>query len=314
MATSGPERRRTLVYATILYWQTRELAFLGECIDSLLAQDVGDTIELRIILIDNGCGAEPCLPADAAVELIRLPENRGFAGGHNAGIRHAIDGGADFVLMFNSDAVAQPGLVQGLLDAAQAWPSAAFVGPVIVRASSSDRIESAGQSFNAWTARHRELGRGAPVSALSNSPRPVDAVSGCALFARCQALQVIGLLDNDLFMYFEDMDWCLRAHRRGYDVVVAPAARVSHVGEGSTGGASPRSTFFSVRNHMVVAARQAGSIHAWLVMLLALSYQLAFLVNSAERRNRTHLAALVQGAGAAWSGQLGPWRRSADRH
>jgi GT2 family glycosyltransferase len=314
LANSALEDGRTLVYATILFWQTRELAFLGRCIDSLLAQDVGDSIEFRIILIDNGCGAEPGLPADPSIELIRLPENRGFAGGHNVGIRRAMECGADYVLLFNSDAVAQAGLVRELVAVARAWPSAVFVGPLIVRAAAPEWVESAGQSFNTRTARHRELGRGVPVATMDDNPHPVDAVSGCALLARCRAVDAVGLLDDELFMYFEDMDWCLRARRYGYDVVVAPAARVQHMGEGSTGGASPRSTFFSVRNHMVVAARQTGQIRGWLVMLLALSYQLAFLAHSRARRNRMHLDALVQGARAAWSGHLGPWQSGANRH
>lgn len=312
MATAATDVSRTHIYATILYWQARELALLGRCIDSLLAQDTGDGIEFRIVLIDNGCGATPSLPKDAAFELIRLPENRGFAGGHNVGMRRAMDDGADYVLLFNSDAVAEPGLVRGLAAAADAWPSAACVGPLIIRATAPDRVESAGQSFNVWTARHREARRGELVSAIGGQPWRVDAVSGCALLVRCRAVEIIGLLDEGLFAYFEDMDWCLRARRAGFDNVLAPAARVLHLGHGSTGGASALSTFYSVRNHMVVAARQAGLVRSPLVMFLVLAYHLAYLARSRERRRTEHLFALARGAWAAWTGHLGAWRSSAD--
>jgi GT2 family glycosyltransferase len=314
LAASTPEAQPTLVYATILFWQPRELSFLGQCVESLLAQDLGPGVELRVLLVDNGCGATPSFPPDAPVALIRLPQNNGFAGGHNVGLRHALTQGADYVLLFNSDAMAQPGLVRELLAAARAWSSAAFLGPLIVRAAAPDRVESAGQSFNKWTARHRELGRGASVSSVRARPTAVDAVSGCALLVRSSTLDAVGVLDDDLFMYFEDMDWCLRARRRGFDVVIVPTSRVLHIGEGSTGGASPRSTFYSVRNHMVVAARQASPIRGWLVMLLAFGYHLAFMATSRKRRNRTHLSALIQGAWAAARGNFGPWRSSADRH
>src|SRR3982074_3031138 len=70
LANSAPEGRRTLVYATVLYWQTRELSLLRRCLDSLLGQNLGNTCELRIILIDNGCGATPSLPVNTPVELI----------------------------------------------------------------------------------------------------------------------------------------------------------------------------------------------------------------------------------------------------
>lgn len=305
MAASVPEVRRALVYATVLYWQTRELPLVERCVESLLRQDGGSGIELRVIVIDNGCGGTPGLPNEASLELIRLSENRGFAGGHNVGMRRAADGGADFVLLFNSDAVAEPGLIRDLVAAAQTWPFAAFIGPLIVRAAAPDRVESAGQSFNSWSARHREVGRGELITSVEGRPHKVDAVSGCALLARCQALEVIGLLDEDLFAYFEDMDWCLRAHHAGYDVVVVPGARVLHMGQGSTGGASTLSTFYSVRNHMVVAARHAKPIRRRLVMVLALSYHLAYLARAPDRRNTKNLVALAQGGWAAWTGQLG---------
>ncbi len=313
MANSAPEsRRRTLVYATILFWQTREFALLGRCVDSLLAQNVGDDTELRILLIDNGSGATPCLPAAPALEFIRLPANRGFAGGHNFGLRLAIDRGAEYVLLFNSDAIAHTNLVRDLLAAAQAWPSAAFFGPLIIRLSVPQRIESAGQSFDVRTARQRELSQGQPVSSVDTRPHRVDAVSGCALLARCRAINTIGLLDESFFAYFEDMEWCLRAGRAGYQVVVVPAARVLHLGRGSTGAAAPLVTFYSVRNHMLVAARHSGRIRGRLLMVLAFGYHLAFLMRARARRNRRHLVAVVQGAWAAQRGQLGERRTGAD--
>jgi GT2 family glycosyltransferase len=282
------------------------------CVESLLRQEVGSEVTLRILVVDNGCGATPRLPSEARLELIRLPQNRGFTGGHNIGLRRAADDGADYVLLFNSDAVAEPGLLRDLVAAAQLWPTAAFVGPLIVRATAPDRIESAGQSFNAWTARHREVGRGELITSLDGRPHTVDAISGCALLARCRALEVIGLLDESLFFYFEDMDWCLRARHAGYDVVVVPNTRVLHLGQGSTGGTSPLLTFYSVRNHMVVAARYTRPIRRRLLMMLVLGYHVAYLVRTRDRRKSKHLVALARGAWAAWTGRLGGPNSTAD--
>jgi GT2 family glycosyltransferase len=303
------EQTRLVVYASIAYWQKRELPLLRRCIDSLLSQDLRPTTELRIVLVDNGCGAEPQLPPDADVRLIRLPENRGFAGGHNVAIREALANKADYVLLFNSDAVADSTCLTALLDAAEAAPTAAFLGPLIVRASDVDRLESAGQSFDTRTGRHRELDRGRLAASVNPTPHHVDAVSGCALLARASALRSIGLLDEQLFAYFEDMDWCLRARHAGFSVLVVPEARVEHVGGGSSASASELSTYYSVRNHMLVAERYGGV----LPKLLAFAYQLAYVARSPERRSTAHLRALAEGAWAALSAHPGASRFSASR-
>lgn len=288
MASSAPE----LVYATVAYWQPRELPLLQTCVESLLNQE---RVAVRILLVSNGCDERPHLPADERIEHIQLAQNRGFAGGHNAGIRRALENGASHVLLFNSDAIADPGCLHQLLSVARSHPRAAFVGPLIVRARQPNVIECAGQRFNPRTGRHTELLRGQPADSVDGCPRQVDALSGCALLATRAAVESIGLLDEQLFAYFEDMDWCLRARRAGYDVVVAPGARVRHLGEGSTGGASPLASYYSVRNHMLVASKYGG---AWTAPLV-LAYHAAYLARSPERRTKENLIALVRGAWAA---------------
>jgi GT2 family glycosyltransferase len=304
-----------LVYATVLYWQPRELELLERCVGSLLGQVCDERLRLRVVLVDNGTGLRPHLRPDERLEQVALRKNRGFAGGHNTAMLHAFERGAEYVLLFNSDAVADRNVVQQLVAAAEAAPDAAFVGPLIVRAADPTRVESAGQGFDTRFGRHTELGRGRRVSELAKAcTREVDALSGCALLARCAAVRAIGLLDEDLFAYFEDMDWCLRARRAGYRALLVPSAKVWHRGQASTGGSSPISTYYSVRNHMTVAARYATPVRGTWVMPLVLAYQLAYLARSPRQRTRQHLLALASGARAAWAGEAGALRSSANRH
>ncbi|MGI9148508.1 MAG: glycosyltransferase family 2 protein [Chloroflexota bacterium] len=309
MATNPSEPRRRLIFATVLYWRARELALLERCVESLLAQSLDAPFELRVLVIDNGCSLVPRLPDDSRVEVIRSTYNRGFSGGHNFGIRRALSNNAEWVLLFNSDAIAEAGCIAELLTTGEAEPSAAFIGPLVLRATSEDRIESAGQSFDTATGRHREIARGQPAASVGTSPRRVDAISGCALFARTSVLESIGLLDEALFIYFEDLEWCLRARRAGYTVVMTPTGRVRHVGGGSTGSASLMSTYLSTRNHIVIAGRYGGK----LPKALALGYQLAYLVRWPERRSKHHFAAVALAAIDAWAGRLGAGRYGAHR-
>lgn len=291
------------------------MPLLEACVDSLLAQAGGERFRLRVVLVDNGSGLTPRLPPDRRLEYVCLPENRGFAGGYNAGMRHAFERGADYVLLFNSDAVAARDLVQRLVAAAEAVPSAAFLGPVVMRADAPDQIESAGQGFDTRLGRHVELCRGQRVGQFARTwLRQVDALSGCALLVRRIAAEAIGTLDGDLFAYFEDMEWCLRAREAGYRVLLVPGAKVWHHGQGSTGGTSSMTTYYSVRNHMRVAARYATLIPGACVMPLVLAYHLAYLARTPERRTPEHLVALARGAWSAWAGEGGPLLTGADRN
>src|SRR4030095_7469468 len=106
-----------------------------------------------------------------------------------------------------------------LASAAGAYPRAGMLGPLVLRENDPSHVESNGQRFDRWSGRHREIDRGARVSAIGRAPHPADAVSGCALFVRRSVLERVGGLDVRLFFYFEDMDWCLRARRAGFDVL-----------------------------------------------------------------------------------------------
>ena len=305
MGSSTSKGTQTLVYASVLYWREHELPLVERCVASLAGQHLDPFLDFKLLVVDNGCGLTPRLPEGPNIELIRLAHNRGFAGGHNAAMQRALANGADYVFLLNSDAVAEPACIQELVRAAEAEPSAAFVGPVIIRADDRDHVESAGQSFSPRTARHRELARGQTSDNWGDKPVRVDAISGCAMLASRSAIEALGMLDEDLFVYFEDMDWCLRAREAGSAVLVAPRARVAHIGQGSMGAASPLTTFYSVRNHMVVASRHGGRLRGPLLKSLVLGYHLAFITRSRPRRNVRHLSAVARGAWSAWVGRLG---------
>jgi GT2 family glycosyltransferase len=294
-----------------VYWSERELPLVERCVASLVAQGQSSA-DLHVLVVDNGSGLTPELPGQ--VDLQRLPNNRGFAGGYNVGIRAALAAGADFVFLVNSDLIVGPSCLDKMLEAAAAWPQAGILGPLILSESQVGRIESNGQSFSLRTGRHRELGRGLAVEHVDQAPHAVDAVSGCALLARRAVVERVGMLDEALYLYFEDMDWCLRASRAGFQIGVVPQAWVSHRGAGSTQPGWPGKTFYSVRNHLVVAGRNVRGPLTWVLPALVLGYHLAFLLRSRDQRTAAHLAALVSGTFAAWTSRMGPQAGLASSH
>jgi GT2 family glycosyltransferase len=205
---------------------------------------------LETICVDNGStdGSDAAVEERfPAVELLRLGENRGFAGGNNAGIRRALERGADWVLLLNNDAVAQPGLAEALARAAR--PGVGLLACKIVYPDG--RVQYAGARFRArlgysgrsWT-RERSL--------------DVDRADGAAMAVSREALETAGLLDEQLFAYVEDAEWSLRLRRAGFRVVLVPDAVVVHKGSASTGGrASTANLYYDTRNTIAVVERHA---------------------------------------------------------
>jgi N-acetylglucosaminyl-diphospho-decaprenol L-rhamnosyltransferase len=211
------------------------------------------------ILVDNDSREDPtpevlAARPDALVE--RLTENGGYAAACNHGIRAAAAAGADRVLVMNNDAELAPDALDRLAEADREHPGC-ILAPLIVYADAPNEVWSAGGYLEPPCVRNHHLGLGEPRAAQV-SPRPVEWATGCALFFAVTTFERIGPLDEAFFLYLEDVDWCLRAHRVGVETWVIPSAVVSHEVSRTT-GALPSATirYYAYRNHFRLAFRHA---------------------------------------------------------
>jgi GT2 family glycosyltransferase len=216
---------------------------------------------LEVICVDNGStdGSDASVAERFPdVELIRTGLNLGFSGGHNIGIRRALDRGADWVLLLNNDAVADAGLPAALADAARARPDAGVLACKVFFSQPNDVLMYAGGSVHlllGWWGRQEGFGHRDDGS--FDVLRDVDRATGAAMAVSREAIAAAGLLDEQLFAYAEDVDWCLRIRAAGFGVIFVPGAKVWHVGSASTGGlGSPTSLYYDTRNVLAVVERQ----------------------------------------------------------
>ena len=297
---------RLRVAVVVLSWNGREDTLA--CLDSLRHVTYSP---LLVVAVDNGSAdgsADAIAAAHPDVVLVRLESNRGFAGGTNSGIRKALEHGADAVLMLNNDMLVEPRFVEPLVDATAADVTAGAACSQILFADPPGRIWYAGASFRPNRGHHgRNLHFGEPP--LDALMPPYSTECGCAgaMFVSRDVLEQVGLLDEDLFAYREDLDWSLRARALGRTVLVVPASVVRHKVSASTGGeASPTSLYYDVRNGLVVAERYAPLGRSRTALRRAES-ALAHLAQGVGSHHRgASVRAVIAGCRDARHGRLGP--------
>jgi GT2 family glycosyltransferase len=263
---------------------------------------------VETICVDNGStdgSADEVGERFPDVELIRAGANLGFAGGNNVGILRALERGADWVLLVNNDAVAEPGLSEALARAAVARPDAGILACKILF-EDGETVMYAGASFNALLGYSgRRVGWGERDRWVE--PRDVERADGAAMAVSRTATERTGLLDEELFAYVEDVDWSLRVRAAGLAVVFVPDARVRHKGSASTGGtASTANLYYDTRNTIVVAERHRPLPPGLRAVRrgFVLSSHLLLAVSHPSRTDAAR--AVVAGWRDARAGRLGP--------
>lgn len=247
----------------IVNWNTR--ALLADCLQSLNGQwstvngRQSSTTDNRLpftvyrspltetIVVDNASSdgsAAMVRERFPWVELIENRQNVGFARANNQAICHSR---GRYVMLLNSDTVVPPGAIQSLIDFADFHPRAGIIG---VRLINPDGSFQAGPNrfptllttvFETWGILQR-LSRNPYYPSfppeLSNRSLIVDWVGGACLLARRTAIEEIGMLDEGFFMNSEEVDWCYRMCRQGWEVWYTPDSAVIHLG----GASAKRST------------------------------------------------------------------------
>ena len=239
------------VVAVVLSWNGREDTLA--CLESLRG--------VETIVVDNGStdgSAEAVAERFPEVELVRAGVNLGYAAGNNVGIRRALDREADWVVLVNNDATVAADLVAALEAAAARHPGAGVLGGKVYVADPPDVLWYAGGSFEprvGYSGRVR--GAGESDDGRYDNERDVDWGTGALLAVSRKAVGRAGLLDEELFAYMEDVDWCLRIRDAGLRVVFAPSLRAWHRVSASTGGAaSTTSLYYHCRNTLAVCERR----------------------------------------------------------
>jgi GT2 family glycosyltransferase len=237
-----------LTYIILLNWNG--LRDTVECIESCARLTYP---RFRIVVIDNGStdgSASVVHRRFPDVEVIETGCNLGFAGGNNVGIRHALENGAGFIWLLNNDTVVEPDALSALVAVMEGDRTAGMAGSKIRYFDDRDRLWYAG-AFLDGRVPYRCGHRGLNEEDLGqyDDAGETGYVTGCSLLVRRELIEQIGLLDEGLFLYFEDTDWGSRARLSGWKLLYAPRSLVFHKASATMGGMeAPRMRYYLARN------------------------------------------------------------------
>lgn len=256
------------VAVVLLNWNGRNETL--ECMESLarVAHQ-----PLSIIVVDNAS-------TDGSIDAVkaRFPTatvlsnkcNLGYAGGNNVGIRHALELGAEFVLVLNNDTRVAKDLICRLLVSADRHPEVGAFSPRIFYWDEPRTVWFDGAKWNEASGQMHWPGQRRSEVQLSTDDHESDYASGAAMFIRTEAIRAVGYLDERYYLVWEEADWCFRARRAGWKCLIVPTARVWHkVGVSFGSELSPLRTYFSVRNHLLWSRRHASlraQLNIWVSM------------------------------------------------
>ena len=213
--------------------------YLKDCLDALLRQDFPS---FEIVVVDNGSkdGSVQYLGRNyPQVRLIALEENTGFCGAVNVGIHTSQ---AKYILLLNNDTIVQKGFIQALVRDIKRSPAIFSCQAKMLQMHDKSKIDDAGNYYCALGWAFAD-GKGKPEENYNKRKKIFASCAGAAIY-RKSILNEIGCFDEEHFAYLEDLDIGYRARLYGYENWFCPAARVYHVGSGTSGS---RYNLFKVR-------------------------------------------------------------------
>lgn len=265
-------------------------------VDSINGLLLSEQADLRIIVVDNGSQNDvfdelsaaglnrpirryrdqPKLAPQGEILVWTLSSNHGFAGGVNHGLRAFMSmDDIDFIWVLNPDAIPQPHTAANLETHAKTLGRFGILSGRVFYDAQTGVIQSDGGRINKWTGVCVLFNDTLPAAeAIIPPDQSLDFLSGAHMFISKEYIRSVGYMPEDYFLYYEEVDWCLR--RGDLTLHLVPNAEVYHVGGASIGsatvdqGPSPLSSYFMARARMKFVARFMP-----LKIPLALGYTLA---------------------------------------
>ena len=239
----------------IVNWKQYELT-----INCLLSLEKLEYKNFKVIIVDNESNFEKVnkIKSDfTKVEVIESKENLGFASANNIGIKYAIKNKFEYVMLLNNDTEVNKEFLTPLLNSFKNDNSLGAVQPLIMNYNNRAKVWNAGGYLNIF------FGFPYTNNKLNNKKRQIDWITGCCIVLKTKVIKKVGLMDEDFFAYYEDVDWSLRIKKLGYKLGVVESSVIFHHGTKSSnnsnfeGNLSHLVHYLNIRNHIYLVKKHS---------------------------------------------------------
>lgn len=239
--------------------------------DCLLSLEKITHPNYEVILVDNGStdgSVEKLEKEFSGITFLKNKKNLGFAAGNNIGIKYALSHGADYILLLNNDTEVAPDFLDAVVKTAESDKKIGIVGAKIYYHTDPKKIDSAGADYIWWRVSGKLRFHGKKDNFKLQGAKITDFVSGCCMLVKCAVFDDIGFLHEPYFHGFEDIDFCLRAKKAGWNIVVDLDAHIWHKVSASAGGEfSFINTYYGARNRLFYAFKKAHNFIGGFILL-----------------------------------------------
>jgi N-acetylglucosaminyl-diphospho-decaprenol L-rhamnosyltransferase len=290
---------RPSVHVVIVNWNSG--AQLRDCLRSFAAVAADDVTLERVTVVDNAStdGSAEGVDTSLPLVVIRNADNRGFAAACNQG---AAGSGAEYLLFLNPDTRLMPGSLELPARYLQSehHEDVGIVGiQLLDEAGHVARNTARAPTARSMTGNSLGLDRLLPSVFPSHfvtewahdETRTVDQVMGAFFFVRRSVFEALGGFDERFFVYYEDLDFAMRARQRGWSSVYLATAQAYHRGQGTTEAATERRMFYFCRSKILFASKWFSSIGTFAVIGATLVIEPIVRIIAAPRSGRSVLRA-----------------------
>ena len=233
-----------------------------------LIESIPSNKDMEVIVVDNASQQDEASIIQnkfPQVKVIRSKQNLGFAGGNNLGIKEAK---GKYIFLVNNDTVFKEFNLLPLIEKLESSPQIGIVCPKIRFAWGNNPIQFAGYTpLSKITIRNQAIGFDEEDQGQHDTPHSTPYAHGAAMLIKQEAIEIVGLMPECYFLYYEELDWSMMFTRAGYEIWYEPACTIYHKESQSTGQNSPLRTYYITRNRLLLVKRNWRGIYKYLAYL-----------------------------------------------
>ena len=220
---------------------------------------------MEVIVVDNASKqneASIISQRYTYIKTIRTDKNLGFAGGNNLGIKEAK---GKYIFLINNDTIFKEFNVDSLIKRLESSQNIGIVCPKIRFEWGTNPIQYAGYTLlSKITIRNQAIGYGEEDHGQYDCAHPTPYAHGSAMLIKRETIEKVGLMPEEYFLYYEEIDWSMIFIKAGYDIWYDPSCTIYHKESQSTGQNSPLRAYYITRNRLLLVNRNWQGIYKYL--------------------------------------------------